>query len=279
MMQQAETLQGRLEQIIRNAQGTWGVVVEEIGKGICFEHLPDKLFIAESVIKVPIMAAVFAQAHQGAFSLDDRLALRREDLVKGSGLLFALSPGLQLSVRELVTLMIIQSDNTATNILIDLVGKECVDQTMLELGMEQSKYVRKLMIYPADIDANNRITAGDVARMLNRLATGRFIHAHACEDMVAIMKKQQFRNGLPSMLPVADHNGKEELATDWEIASKSGWDTGRQHDVGLLYTQGRCFAITALSQDVEAEEALHTLGCVGREVYEFAKRDEFCGGC
>jgi beta-lactamase class A len=270
-MQQAGALQNRLATIVLQAKGTWGVVVEELGEGICYEHLPDKPFIAESVIKVPIMAAVYAAAQKGAFSLDDQLPLRREDLVKGSGLLFALSPGLQLSIRDLVTLMIIQSDNTATNILIDLVGKECVDHTMIELGMEHSKYVRKLMIYPADIQGNNMITAGDVTRMLAKLAAGQFLGAQACEEMIAIMKKQQFRNGLPSLLPVADVNGKEERPIDWEIASKSGWDSGRQHDAGLLYTQGRCFVITALSQDVEAEEALYTLGCMGREVYEYAR--------
>lgn len=271
-MQQAEGLKKQLSQIVEDAKGTWGIVVEEIGQGICFEHLPDQSFIAESVIKVPIMAAVFAAAWQGEFSLEDRLALRREDMVQGSGMLFALSPGLRLSIRELATLMIIQSDNTATNILIDLVGKERIEQTMRELGMKESRYVRKLMIYPADNPGNNTITARDVTTMLSQLGAGRFLSAKACEEMVDIMKKQQFRNGLPSLLPVADDGkGKEMLATDWEIACKSGWDTGRQHDAGLLYVQGRCFAITALSQDVEAEEALHTLGSIGKAVYEYAK--------
>jgi beta-lactamase class A len=270
-MQQAETLQTRLASIIEQAQGTWGVVVEELGAGIRYEHLPDESFIAESVIKVPIMAAVFAAAHKGAFSLDDRLALRREDLVKGSGLLYALSPGMQLSIRDLVTLMIIQSDNTATNILIDLVGKEGVDQTMIELGMERSRYVRKLMIYPVDIQGNNMITARDVSGMLGRLAAGQFLGRQACEEMIAIMKKQQFLNGLPSLLPVLDVDGKEERPTYWEIASKGGWDTGRQHDAGLLHTKGRCFVMTALSQDVEADKALYTLGCIGRAVYEYAQ--------
>jgi len=271
-MQDVAQLHRTLTTIVQEAKGTWGVLVKEVGKGIYYEHLPDEHFIAESVIKVPIMAAVFAAAWQGECSLEDRLVLRREDLVQGSGLLFALSPGLRLSIRELVTLMIIQSDNTATNILIDLVGKERIEKTMHELGMSDSRYVRKLMIYPADNPGNNTITARDVTSMLSMIGAGRFLSAQACSEMVAIMKKQQFRNGLPSLLPVADDGiGKQSLATDWEIASKSGWDTGRQHDAGLLYTQGRCFAITALSQDVEAEEALYTIGSIGKAVYEFAK--------
>ncbi|MED4751810.1 serine hydrolase [Brevibacillus choshinensis] len=260
-----EQLRQTLSDLLVKAQGSWGVVVEDLDHGTRFEHRAEESFIAESVIKVPIMAAVYAAADQGQFTMDDRLSLRKEDLVKGSGLLYTLSPGLKLTIRELVTLMIIQSDNTATNVLIDLVGKEQIDQTMYELGMQQSKYSRKLMIYPVDISENNTITACDVSRMLGGLATSKFLSHRSCEEMIGIMKKQQVRNGLPSLLP------SPEDETDWEIACKSGWDTGRQHDVGVLYVGDRRFSIVALSQDVQAEAALDVLGQLGKEVYEYAK--------
>lgn len=260
-------LEKKLSAIIGQAKGTWGVVVEELSAtgGVYFEHLPDELYIAESVIKVPIMAAVFAASEQGKFRLEDHLSLRKEDLVGGSGILYALSPGLKLSIRDLVTLMIIQSDNTATNILIDLVGKQQIDQTMQDLGMRKSYYSRKLMIYPLDVTENNMITAGDIARMLGQLATGRYLNQRACTEMIAIMNKQQVRNGLPSQLP-------NEQEPTWELPCKSGWDTGRQHDVGILYTNHRCFSVTALSQDVTPQAALHTLGLLGRAVYDFMEK-------
>ncbi|MDF2683678.1 MAG: class beta-lactamase [Brevibacillus sp.] len=260
-----EQLRQKLSDLLAKARGNWGVVVEDLDHGTRFEHHAEESFIAESVIKVPIMVAVYAAEDRGQFSMDDRLALRKEDLVKGSGLLHTLSPGLKLTIRELVTLMIIQSDNTATNVLIDLVGKERIDQTMYGLGMQQSKYSRKLMIYPVDISKNNTITAGDVSRMLGRLATGKFLSHRACAEMIAIMKKQQVRNGLPSLLPAP------EGEADWEMACKSGWDTGRQHDVGVLYVGERSLSIVALSQDVRAKEALDILGQLGKEVYEYAK--------
>jgi len=169
-----EPLRQRLSELIANAAGTWGVVVEDLDEGICFAHQAQQPFIAESVIKVPIMAAVYAATDRGQFSMDDRLVLRREDLVGGSGLLFALSPGLKLTIRKWVTLMIIQSDNTATNVLIDLTGKALIDRTMRGLGMQQSCYSRKLMIYPADITENNTVTASDVSRILGRRAS--FFH-------------------------------------------------------------------------------------------------------
>lgn len=265
-----EHLRQRLTDILGKAEGTWGVVVEDLDRGVRFEHGEEEVFIAESVIKVPIMAAVYAAAQQGRFSMDDRIALRREDRVGGSGMVFALSPGLRLTIREWVTLMIIQSDNTATNVLIDLIGKEQIDATMRELGMKSSKYSRKLMIYPADVAENNTITPKDVSRMLGAIATGRVLSHQACEEMIAIMKKQQWRNGLPSMLPGGQVDGSTPGETDWEIACKSGWDTGRQHDVGVLYAKGRRFSIVALSRNVKAEAALHVLGRLGKEVYEYA---------
>lgn len=230
---QMEDLQLRLSELLNKAEGKWGVVVHDLDNGARFEHQPDELFIAESVIKVPIMAAVYAAAEQGRFSMEDRLALRKEDLVGGSGLLFALSPGLELTIRDWVTLMIIQSDNTATNVLIDRIGKEQIDRTMQELGMSRSRYSRKLMIYPVEISENNTITAGDVSRMLGKMASGEFLSRRASAEMIAIMKKQQVRNGLPSQLP--DPPGE----AGWEIACKSGWDTGRQHDAGILYVRQR----------------------------------------
>ncbi|MFS0920477.1 serine hydrolase [Brevibacillus sp. 179-C 1.1 NHS] len=261
-------LEKRLSVILGQADGTWGVVVEELSsaQGMRFEHVPDELFIAESVIKVPIMAAVFAASEQGHFRLEDQLALRQEDLVGGSGVLYALSPGLKLTIRDLVTLMIIQSDNTATNMLIDLVGKAQIDQTMIDLGMRRSYYSRKLMIYPLDVTDNNMITAGDIASMLGQITTGSYLSLRACKEMIAIMKKQQVRNGLPSQLP----SQEETIHPAWELPCKSGWDTGRQHDVGLLYTNNRCFSITALSKDVTSQSALHTLGLLGRAVYDYA---------
>ncbi|KZE44554.1 hypothetical protein AV540_24030 [Brevibacillus parabrevis] len=262
-------LEKRLSEIVQEAEGIWGVVVKELGvpKGICFEHQPDELFIAESVIKVPIMAAVYAACEQGKARIEDQLPLRKEDLVGGSGFLYALSPGLKLSIRDLVTLMIIQSDNTATNMLIDFVGKELIDQTMRELGMERSYYSRKVMIYPQDVTTNNMITAGDVARMLEHIVSGSGFSRAARTEMIAIMNKQQVLNGLPSQLPSASN---QDRLPGWELACKSGWDAGRQHDVGILFVEGRQFAIAALSQDVTPEAALHTLGLLGRAVYDYA---------
>ncbi|UFJ41828.1 class A beta-lactamase-related serine hydrolase [Brevibacillus humidisoli] len=256
--------------LLEQTGGSWGIVIEDLDREQQWSHNENERFAAESIIKLPIMAAVFAAAESGQIRLSDKLILQREQLVGGSGVLQHLTPGLQLSVYDLVTLMIIQSDNTATNILIDLVGKEQIEQTMKELGMLDSRYLRKLMIYPAAIDEPNTITAHDISRLLAHLAKGTYLSRHACLQMMEIMKRQQFRNGLPAYLPVEAEPfvGRSPL---WQLANKTGWDTGRQHDVGIFFIGGRTISVTALSRDLDPPVALDTLARIGQAVYRYAQ--------
>src|SRR5699024_5872620 len=103
-------------------------------------------FAAQSIIKVPIMAAIFTAYENGEFFLSEKRTIRKEDLVGGSGVIQHLSPGTELSIYDLMMLMIIQSDNSATNILIDLVDFELINQVMQEGGMRDSRLNKKLMI-------------------------------------------------------------------------------------------------------------------------------------
>src|SRR5699024_1291488 len=99
----------------------------------------------------------------------EKIVMEPEDQVGGSGVLQHLTPGEAFSLTDLVTLMIIQSDNTATNMLIDVVGIKNVQQAMADIGMVKSTFNRKLMIKPAKFQGNNMITAEDVSIMLEKL--------------------------------------------------------------------------------------------------------------
>lgn len=266
-----EQLSPRILQYTSQAGGTWGIVVEDLDRAERFEHNAQELFTAESIIKVPIMAGVFAAVERGEISLGDRLTLKREEMVGGSGVLFCLTPGIQLSVYDLMMLMIIQSDNTATNMLVDLIGSERIQQTMRDFGMKESRFLKKLMTYPVDTPDKNVITAADIALLLRKLTTGDYLTRHACEQMIAILKKQQIRNGLPAYLPACESvllGGQPK----WELANKTGWDTGSQHDVGIFYANRRTFTITVLSKDVDQVTALDTLGNIGKALYLYAQQ-------
>jgi len=117
-------VQDDLRGLAAGFSGTLGVWALSLDTGEIIEWNPTDTFPAASTIKVPILYEVYRQSGQGRFSLTDPQTLRAEDIVPGSGILKDLTPGLVLPVKDLATLMIIVSDNTATNMLIDLVGHD-----------------------------------------------------------------------------------------------------------------------------------------------------------
>ncbi|WP_231633047.1 serine hydrolase [Numidum massiliense] len=265
-----EQLKQTLEQLMEKAGGMWALVVDDLDRQTQWAHNEEELFYAASVIKIPIMAAVFAAAARGNLRLSDRVTLMREDIVGGAGVLQHMTPGIQLPIVDLLTLMIIQSDNTATNVLIDAVGKPFIRETMRELGMSRSEFHHKLMIVPAKTKGYNVITAADMSCLLARLAHGKFLSRHACEQMIAILKKQQFRDCLPAHLP--EHNPPYiSVLPTWELAHKTGWVTGIRHDVGIFYVGNRCMTVALLSRDVDDFVARQTMAAVGRHIYEYLR--------
>lgn len=130
-----EKLRARLQEAADAFPGTMGVVVRDVSTGEEISILGDRLFPMASVFKIPILVEVFRQAEAGKFSLDDRIEVTEADRTLGSGVLPLLSAGLRPTVADLAMLMIILSDNEATDILLRKVGPENVTATMRSLGL------------------------------------------------------------------------------------------------------------------------------------------------
>ncbi|WP_139490401.1 serine hydrolase [Brevibacillus dissolubilis] len=267
-----KALEDQIFRIIDQAGGAWGVVIEDLHTKEKIEHQPDVRFFAASLIKVPIMTAVFADVYAGKYAFEDRLSLRQEDLVGGAGVLQHLQPGLSLSIYDLVMLMIIQSDNTATNILIDQAGRDSIRAIMDKTGMVNSQFYNKLMIIPAELEGRNEVTAGDMASILRHLAHGSVISYDSCLRMIDILKRQQLRDALPLLLGDPDHDiigGQPK----WELANKTGTVTGIEHDTGILYTGQSAVLISVLTKDAtDSLTAKRAIGEIGKLVYEAYSR-------
>ncbi|WP_010099268.1 serine hydrolase [Ornithinibacillus scapharcae] len=261
-------LTDRIEEITNEAGGTWGIALYDMDTGISWEKNSHDTFYAASVIKVPIMIAAFAASQKGELSLSEQLELKREDIVGGSGVLQHLTPGYSFSIYDLITLMIIQSDNTATNMLINYIGVAEIQQSMREIGMEKSRFCHRLMTLEVDREGQNEINAYEMTEMLVKLASGKIISAHASEQMITIMKKQQIRNALPSNIPT--QNDKFiGMIKKWEFANKTGNIPGISHDIGMLYVGNRIFIASVLSKGVEDIEAPKIIGNIGLEIYQY----------
>ena len=169
-------------------------------------------------------------------------------------------------------LMIIQSDNTATNVLIDYVTVPEVQETMYAVPMEYSSFYNKLMIVPTVLEGYNQISAIDIAILLKMIVSGKFSSVYACEQMVEVMKKQQIHyitEGLPE--PSSAMIGG---LPKWEFASKTGNVTGVRHDVGIFYVGERAMVVTILSSECEKNLALQTLNEIGVLLYQYMTQNE-----
>ena len=229
----------------------------------------DEPFYPASTIKVPIMVEVFHQAQLGRLSLADEIALSPEDQVTGSGVLASLSPGIRLPVRDLVTLMIIVSDNTATNMLIDRVGADAVNATMAALGLRHTVLFNKLQIVPVDRRGSNITTAADLTLLLAKIARGEAVSYDAGRRMVDILLRQTLSGGLGRLLPVDAKDPALGAPAPVRVASKSGSITGIRHDVGLVLMPEGSYAVSVLLRDVDhADHGTDVISRLSRMVFD-----------
>jgi beta-lactamase class A len=133
-----DELRQKIQSIRKTFPGDMAVYMKNVRTGEEIALDADSTYETFSIIKIPIMAEVFHQAEAGAFSLDDRITLKATDQRLPSGVLYTMQPGLNPSIRDLLTLMIIISDNVATDLLADKVTRPRVTQYMHELGLKNT---------------------------------------------------------------------------------------------------------------------------------------------
>lgn len=239
-----------VEAFLAEAKGIFGVVFDDLSSGAHWEHRPDEPFYAASLIKVPIMVEAFQQAEAGRLDLDrERLTWTRADQVGGDGVVRLLTPGTMLSLRDLITLMIVVSDNAATNLLIDRLGKDAIRQCLARCGMTGSSFHNKLSVVPVEREGVNTVTPRDMQHLFSLIARGQAVSQHACDQMVAILKENQDFTRAVKYLPW-DEEGLTGERPPVQVAHKTGSVHGRSHDVGLFYLPHRTYALSILGKDL-----------------------------
>jgi beta-lactamase class A len=219
--------------------GRLGVHWMPLADGGGFSYRGEEGFPAASVIKVPIMMEALRQAQLGQLDLESIYALQETDVVGGAGVLMELHRGITLTWRDLVHLMIVVSDNTASNALIDRLGQARLNQALAELGMTQSVLGRKFMVAPDSPLVKNFTSPNDMARCLAALYRNEFLNAEWSSVGIDIMARQQYREKIPLLLPA-----------ETRVAHKTGEIDGVRHDVALVLRPGRSYVFVALTHQV-----------------------------
>ncbi|MBR5110512.1 MAG: serine hydrolase [Clostridia bacterium] len=206
--------------------GEVSIYGKNLHTGEVWAYQPDIPLVAASVIKLPTLAEAFRQARDGQIDMKEIFAVRPDQKMPGCGALTRLRDGIEVTLHDLCVLMIILSDNTATNILIERLGMDQINQTIRSFGLEKTKLRRKL--FDADASARgieNTMTAQEMGRLLEMLSSGSCVSPEADAEILSILSEQQLNGKIPFFLP------------EIRIAHKTGEDDGITHDVGILYAK------------------------------------------
>lgn len=231
--------------------GTGGLAAKHLGTGEELRVNAEAVMPTASTIKVPILIEVFRRVEAGTVDLERMLTVTEAVRVPGSGILRDLSLGVRLSVRDLATLMIVVSDNTATNLLIDLVGIDAVNRTLAEFGFARTRLQRRLSFAPTDAQPRplGVTTPAELASIMAALATGTILSAVSREAILEIMRRQHDRDLIPRYLPFfpyAEELGEPENAL--RIANKTGGILGLRADMALVEWPGTRYAIGIITE-------------------------------
>ena len=244
-------LADRVNEIAGRLQGRISVQVVDPLTGRVWGWQAGERCPSASVIKLLIAWEAFRQAEAGLLGLEEAVTVRPEAVVGGTGVLGTLTPGIRLSWRDLVALMLVVSDNTATNLTIDRLGFEAINHTARSLGLTQTVLERKMMDFAARAAGKeNYMSAADAAHLLAvlvheaggasggaagsargfpagtepaTLGSGAGLSASSVRELLAILEKQQFNHKLPALLPGV------------RCAHKTGELPGLEHDAGIIY--------------------------------------------
>ncbi len=246
-MHSSLTLEKRIAAELASYDGHMSVYADDM-KGNVVAIGADEPFETASTIKTYILACLFEQAERGQASLEDRLVYKKEHFVDGSGVLRDLGVGAKLAVKDVATLMIIISDNIATNMMIDYLGIDTINACIRGLGCTGTT-----LHNPIDFERYDRLgttTPRDYASMFLRLAKGELVSSAASEQMRAIFRRQHYNGMLTRFIPPyfldSEDTGEEELIY---VASKSGSMNACRNDGGIVHTPYGEYVIVIMNKN------------------------------
>jgi len=229
-------LQMRLTRAAFHAPGTIGIAVEDLATGMTSGVNESASLPAASTIKIPVMVEVFRQMSTGQIDLNKRVHLAKGDRDWGSGDMADARIGSEKTVEKLLWLMINDSDNTATNMLIRLVGRQHVNQTMSGLGLRNTRLGDYIRTGGSEIRYSLRSSPHDMVKLLDSIARSKLVDEWSSREMLAILTGQTHNSLLPQPLP-------KEL----KIAHKTGSLHDTLNDVGIVYLDQEPYVIAVMT--------------------------------
>ncbi len=256
-----ERMTAELAGLVSRHPGRVAIVLKDLRTRRAWSHNPDELFPAASLIKVPVMIAVFYQIGAGELALHERVTLRRSTRVGGSGSLKWRPDGTRLTVEELLIHMINESDNTATAMLLNALGIGYVQQQFSRMGLLYTGiYPEGMSIKGGRVAHENYTTAREMTMLLEKIYRGEAVDRYASSLMLDILKR---RKAVPSRLA-------KGLPAGWEIAHKTGLLRMACHDSAIFFTPRGDYAMTVLTgENRDYRAAKDFISRLGRVTFRY----------
>ena len=267
-------LRARVQKLITASGAEVAVVFRTIDGTETLSIDPDKPFHAASTMKVPVMIELFRQADAGLLSLDDAIPVKNEfhSIVDGSPFQLSVGDdsdaevykavGRTMTLRQLCEAMITVSSNFAANLLIERLGARNIQATADRLGASGMHVLRGVEDQKAfDKGMNNETTAGALAVLLDKIATGHAVGPKADREMVEMLKRQHFHDAIPAGLPDGT-----------VVAHKTGTITRIHHDAAIVYGP-RSYVLVVLVRGIEDQkQSAALIASISREVWNAAEQ-------
>jgi beta-lactamase class A len=243
-------LDQRVQAEIAQFKGKVNLYAKNLDTGAVYELAGDEPVSTASTIKIAIMVEAFARISEGKAKWTDELVLTKEKKVGGSGILNEFGDGLRLTLRDAVTLMMIMSDNTATNLVIDVFTADAVNARMASLGFSETRLMRRVFGGGESLEGKKeaskrfglgRTTPHEMVTLLEKLERGEVVSASVSKEMLELMKREQGTNGI--------------WREQWRVpkATKSGALDALRSNIGIIYhPRGRIALAITCSEMPEA---------------------------
>ena len=273
--------------VVKSFRGQMGVAAINLRTGDTIAVNADTRFPTASTIKTAVMIEAWQQSTDGRLSMETAIALRDADKVGGAGVLRHLHDGLSLTIADLIHLMIVLSDNTATNMLIEKLGTSRINERLDSYGLHQTRLFRPTFrdgradVLP-ELEREfglGMTTPREMARLMSLIADGKAVNRKASDAMLATLQKQQDRAMIPRNLPSNGIQVGNKTGTDEE--KHPGADGVTRHvraDAAILTGPNLRYVVAIYARHVEDtrwgidNEALVTGARVSRMIYDYFSR-------
>ncbi len=230
-----------IKRYLESRIGTYSFFFEDLESGFSYGYNENVQMTSAGCMKLPIAVSVIKYVENGFVSFLDRIKIEEADKVYGTGILHEFD-NREYTVFELLVAMLIQSDNTAANKLIDIVGSDTINRDIEALGLKNTKLNRKTSDERSAISGVENITSAlDLSKIWKHLYNGTFLNKKNSTMLIDILRRQQIKNKLALYIP-------DNLK--FEISSKTGDKTGVENDTALIHLQKGTFTFTVLSMGI-----------------------------